>query len=405
MKVLLGHNFYRSSAPSGEDAVYRNEKRMLEEYGVEVVSYEVFNDHIDTTSLSLQAKLAWDTAWSRKSYEAINQLIKRAKPDVAHFHNTFPQISPSAYAACRDNEISVVQTLHNFRFICPGGLLLRDGHPCEDCVGTNLLPALRHRCYRGSLPATAALTWMLMRNRLRGTYHTLVDRYIALTKFAADRLIAGGLPSERMSIKPNFTPDVSEPGLGDGDYAVFVGRLSEEKGLRTLVAAWQSLPDVPLKIIGNGPLRDELAEYASRKNLSIEFLGSCDRATVLRIVGRAKFQVIPSEWYEGFPMVVLEAYACGTPVVSSRIGSLQEIVREGETGVTFKAGDSADLILTVRRLLSVPADLPRLRHGARSEYVTRYTSTRNFAHLMEIYRQTLDDSPNIRSKEPAVPKI
>ena len=252
--------FYRSSAPSGEDAAFRNEKALLEDKGVDVVAYEMFNDKIDASSFAHRARLALNTSWSNSTYDSVGHLIKQKKPDIAHFHNTFPQISPSAYAACRDNDVPVVQTLDNFRFICPGGLLLRDGRPCEDCVGSNLLPAMRHRCYRESLPATGALVWMLVRNRWHGTYTTLVNRYIALTEFAAGRLIAGGLPRDRMSVKPNFAPSGSKPGPGDGGYVVYVGRLSAEKGLHTLISAWKLLPQIPLKILGDGPLRQELID-------------------------------------------------------------------------------------------------------------------------------------------------
>ena len=323
----MAHNYYRSSAPSGEDQVFQNELTLLRKHGIDVIPFERFNDNIEHFSLFKRMRLASDTAWSPSTYRDLSQVIRERHPDIAHFHNTFPQISPSAYAACRDSGVPVVQTLHNFRFICPGGLLLRDGRPCEDCVGTNLLPALRHRCYRGSLPATGALVWMLMRNRWHGTYQTLVNRYIALTKFAASRLIAGGLPKDRISIKPNFAPGVSAPGPGDGRYAVYVGRLSAEKGLRTLISAWKLIPEIPLKILGDGPLREELVDLSLKNNLPIKFLGFCDRPTIIDTVGHAAFQVVPSEWYEGFPMVILEAYACGTPVVCSRIGSLDEIVR------------------------------------------------------------------------------
>ena len=392
MKVLLAHNFYRSSAPSGEDSVFRNERALLLDNGVEVVTYEMFNDSIDTSSLAKRTRLALNTAWSNETYKAVKQLIEQTKPDIAHFHNTFPQISPSAYAACCDSGVPVVQTLHNYRLICANALLLRDGRPCEDCVGNTLLPALRHRCYRDSLWATGALVWMLTRNRQRRTYQTMVDRYIALTEFAANRLIAGGLPKDRVCTKPNFMPGVTEAGLGDGGYAVYVGRLSPEKGLRTLLAAWRWITDIPLKIVGDGLLRDELIDLSRKNNLLVEFLGFCDRSTIIDIVGRAALQIVPSECYEGFPMVILESYACGTPVVSSRIGSLSEIVRDGETGLKFEAGNAADLARTVNRLLDEPARLAIMRKKSREEFLAKYTSDRNFHLLMNIYEDTLNGS-------------
>lgn len=394
VKVLIIHNFYRSSAPSGEDSVFQNEKTLLSGKGVDVVTYEMFNDKIDTSSFAHRARLALNTAWSNDTYQAVEHLIKQTKPDIAHFHNTFPQISPSAYAACRNNGVPVVQTLHNFRLICPGGLLLRDGRPCEDCVGTNLLPALRYRCYRGSLPATGALVWMLLRNRWHGTYTTLVNRYIALTEFAASRLIAGGLPKDHISIKPNFTPGVPAAGPGDGGYAVYVGRLSAEKGVRTLISAWKRLPEVPLKILGDGPLRQELERLVAIQKLPVEFLGFCDRTTIVNVVGRAAIQIIPSEWYETFGLAVIEAYACGTPVVVSRIGSLDEIVREGETGVKFEAGDADALARTVRQLLGDPTQLFAMRKKARAAFLANYTPERNFQLLMDIYHRTLAGHPS-----------
>lgn len=391
MKVLLAHNYYRSSAPSGEDAVFRNERALLEKKGIEVILFERFNDDIDDSTLSRRLGVAMDCAWSRATYEEISALIRKVRPDIAHFHNTFPLISPSAYAACQASGVPVVQTLHNYRLICAGALLQRDGHTCEDCVGTTLLPALRHRCYRGSLSATGAVVWMLARNRWRGTYKTLVNRYIALTKFAAGRLIAGGLPRERMTVKPNFLPDVPVPGTGGGGYAVYVGRLSEEKGVRTLLAAWKWVTGLPLKILGDGPLRQELARLAEQENLPVEFLGFCGREEILQLVGRAELQILPAEWYEGFPMVVLEAYACGTPLVASRIGSVDEIIEEGETGVKFEPGNALDLAEKVNLLWAKQSRLTSLRHKARQLFDENYTADKNYSELMAIYHRAIDD--------------
>ena len=263
MRILLAHNFYRTSAPSGEDVVFRNEHDLLERHGIEVIPYVVHNDNLDDRGLLRKIRIAAKTVWSGQSSESLRKLIASSRPDLVHFHNTFPQISPSAYAACRRAGVPVVQTLHNYRLICPGALLLRDGVPCESCVGSTLLHAVRHRCYRGSLPATATLAAMLAVNRRLGSYTDNVDRYIALTEFAASRLRAGGLPGERISVKPNFLPDDPQPGRGGGGYAVFVGRLSSEKGLHTLLRAWRHLPNLPLKILGDGPLRSQLEQQVA----------------------------------------------------------------------------------------------------------------------------------------------
>ena len=391
MKVLLAHDYYRSAAPSGEDAVFRNERALLEDHGIEVVVYERFNDDIDDSTVAARVRLALDAAWSRRTYEELSAIIRDRRPQLAHFHNTFPVISPSAYAACQDNGVAVVQTLHNYRLICPGALLVRDGHPCEDCVGTSLRPALRHRCYRGSLSATGAVVWMLARNRGRGVYRTLVNRYIAMTGFAARKLVAGGLPSSRIQVKPNFLAKAPEPGTGEGQYAIYVGRLSDEKGIRTLVAAWEHVKGLHLKIAGDGPLRRELEDHSRRKALPIQFLGFVPQAQVLDLVGRAEMQIVPSECYEGFPMAVLEAYACGTPVVASRIGSLEEIVLDGQSGVTFQAANPSDLAQKVAALHTDPPRLRTMRVASRALFDEKYTADRNYALLMDIYGGALQD--------------
>jgi glycosyltransferase involved in cell wall biosynthesis len=389
MKVLLGHDYYRSTAPSGEDAVFRNERALLEANGVEVIPFERFNDDIDDSTLASRTRLALNTAWSRQTYADVAAMVRQTAPTVAHFHNTFPLISPSAYAACRNHGVPVVQTLHNYRLLCAGGSLMRDGRPCEDCVGTSLLPALRHRCYRGSFPATAAVVWMLARNRAHGTYND-VDRYIALTAFAAGKLIAGGLPRERIEIKPNFLPDPPDVGHGGGNYAVFVGRLSEEKGVRTLLQAWRQIRGFALKVLGDGPLRNQLEEQARRESLEVEFRGHCPREEILRLVRDAELQIVPSECYEGFPMVVLEAYACGTPIVASRIGSLDEIVTE-RTGVKFQPGDPDALAATVDKLRSDPPRLQAMRAHVRAAYEEKYTAEQNFLALRAIYAHAIRD--------------
>jgi glycosyltransferase involved in cell wall biosynthesis len=391
MRILLAHNAYRSGAPSGEDIVFRNERLLLESQGHEVISYERYNDDIDESGLSKKINLALSGAWSRESYADISRKIGEFRPDIAHFHNTFPLISPSAYGACQDHGVPVVQTLHNYRLICPGALLQRNGKPCEDCVGTSLLPALIHRCYRNSLPATGALVWMLTRNRWNKTYHTLVNRYIALTEFSAGRLVAGGLPRDRMTVKPNFISSPPAQGDGSGDYAAYIGRLSSEKGVHTLLRAWRHVGDVPLKVAGSGDLQDDLAKYALGNKLPVEFLGLKSREEVLDIIHHAKFIVIPSEWYEGFPMVVLEAYACGTPVVASRIGSLAEIVKDGHTGLTFEPGNDTDLSDKIRFLLRNPDVLVEYRRNARALFDAEFNAERNYRILMRIYHAAIGD--------------
>lgn len=387
--VLLAHTFYRSSAPSGEDVVFRNERDILEAHGIKVIPFVRYNDDIDDSGITKRVHVALSTTWSRDSFKALSRTIRREQPHVAHFHNTFPQISPSGYAACKRCGIPVIQTLHNFRLICPGASLQRNGRPCEDCVGTNLLPALRHRCYRGSLAATGAVTLMLTLNRFGGSYHHNVDRYIALTEFAASRLRAGGLPADKILVKPNSLPNPPCAGKGEGGYAVYVGRLSVEKGVLTMLNAWRRLSPLPLKILGDGPLYGELRAVIEAEKLPVELLGHRPRSEVLDIVGRAVVQIVPSECYEGFPMVILEAYACGTPVVASRIGSLEEIVEDNVTGTRFSAGDVDNLTEAVLRITRDCEKLSQIRKSVRQTFDRLYNPERNFEQLVAIYDSVL----------------
>jgi glycosyltransferase involved in cell wall biosynthesis len=390
MKVLLVHNFYRSSAPSGEDAVYRTERTLLEQSGIQVVPFERYNDDIDDSTLGKRVGLALAGAWSRRSYQELAELIRHTRPDVAHFHNTFPLITPSGYAACQEAGVPVVQTLHNFRLICPQAMLLRNNRPCELCLKGSLVHALRHSCYRDSLAATLAQVWTQLYNRRRGTYRRQVNSYIALTRFAAERFIDAGFPSRKMSVLANTLAEPPLAGPGDGGYALYVGRLAPEKGVRVLLEAWQGLK-LPLKIAGDGPLRAELAELAQRQGLPVEFLGYLNKDEVTRCIQRALFQVVPSQCYEGFPVVVLEAMACGTPVVASRIGSLCEVVLDGITGVKFNPGEANDLAAVVKELQRDPVRLAALRQRARGYFVANFGPAEHVTRLRDIYTTVMHE--------------
>ena len=389
MKVLLAHNFYRSSAPSGEDSAYCNERQLLERHFT-VIPYERFNDDIDESTLVRLIKLALAGAWSRRTYDELSALIKSDRPDVAHFHNTFPLITPSAYAACRDAGVPVVQTLHNFRMVCPQAMLLRNGRPCELCLNGNFLPALGYRCYRDSFVATLAQVYTQTYNRYRGTYRHLVNRLISLTGFASKKFVKAGFSTSSITVVPNTLIDPPLAGSGDGGYALFVGRLSAEKGLRLLLEAWRGI-NIPLKIVGDGPLRSELEAIVRTRALKAEFTGHLDRENVMGIVQRAMLQVVPSECYEGFPMVLLEAMACGTPVVASRIGSLDEIVLDGMTGIKFSPGNACELAVAVEGLVSEPERLASMRISVRDHFERKYAPSGHVTQLSEIYRDVIHE--------------
>ena len=387
MKILVIHNAYQQGG--GEDVVAAGERALLRAYGHEVISYCRSNDELKGISRTSTLVMAAETVWSFSGHAALQEIVKRERPEVAHFHNTFPLISPSAYYACGEAGVPVVQTLHNYRLICPGATLLRDGQVCKECLGRVVpWPGVLHGCYRGSRSATFATAAMLTTHRLMSTWRHKVNRYIALTEFARVKFIEGGLPPERIAVKPNFVDCSATSEVKPRDYALFVGRLSADKGPLLLPEAWQRLQtDIPLRIAGDGPLRQLLRAALQQHALAfnVKEMGQCSAEEVHALMEGARFLLMPSIWYECFPMTVLEAYHCGVPVIASRIGSLAEIVHDGITGLHFTPGDADDLAAKVEWAWSNPDAMEEMGRAAMREYEAKYTAERNHEALMRIY--------------------
>ncbi|MCC7209051.1 MAG: glycosyltransferase [Anaerolineae bacterium] len=382
MRIMMVHNHYKQ--PGGEDVVFAAERDMLRSQGNHVIEYRVHND---LTAREGKLQLAAETVWSPRSRRSIADLIDLTRPDVAHFHNTFMLISPSAYYACHARGIPVVQTLHNYRLICPAAILFRNGHICEDCVGKSLpyLAALRS-CYHGSLSQSAAVAGMLAFHRALHTWTHAIDHYITLTEFSRQKFIQGGLPADKLSVKPNFTHSDLGVGDRDGGYVLYAGRLTPEKGVETLIEAWRSLPDIPLKIAGDGPLRSMLTQRIQQYGLrNVEMLGHVSRAVTSELMRRAYCLVFPSVWYEVFGMTIVEAYSCGLPVIAAELGSVAEVVEHNRTGLHFAAGDAQGLAARVREAFGRPGDMQAMARHARAEYEMKYTAQVNYNQLMAIY--------------------
>lgn len=389
MKVALIHNHYRQ--PGGEDLVCEAEAALLRRAGHCVTLFTRDNKAIADERFTSRVRLSVNTIWARDTYKAVRELLAAERHDIAHFHNTFPLISPAAYYACRDAGVPVVQTLHNYRLLCPAATFYRDGHVCEDCIGHLPWQGVVHGCYRNSRRATLAVAGMLSFHRWRGTWLHGVNRYIALTEFARGKFIEGGLSPQRIVIKPNFLADDPGPRIGPGESALFLGRLSSEKGIATLVRSWARLSrGIPLVIAGDGPLRAELEkEVAGRGIAGVRFVGHLPREEVVLVLKRSRFLVLPSEWYEGFPLTILEALACAVPVIVPRLGAAAEIVENGRTGLHFVPGDADDLAAKVEWAWTHPDEMDEMGRAARVEYETKYTAERNYVLMMQIYEQAL----------------
>lgn len=389
MVILFVHNYYQQ--PGGEDAGVCQERDLLAAAGHRIIEYVRHSDEIVLNGPWGRVHLGSSAIWSQRTFHELSSLLHREKPDIAHCHNIVPFISPSAYYACGKAAVPVVQTLHNYRLLCPAGSLYRQGRICEECMEHTLLRSLRHRCYKDSMTATGTVALMVASHRWLGTWNAKVDCFIARTEFAKRKFVQGGLPADKILVKPCFVdPD---PGSRNdfGDTTLFVGRLSAEKGLRTLLEAWKLLEGrIPLRIIGDGPLRAEVkACETGNDGPGITFLGQLQSAAVFKEMKRARFLVFPSEWYEGLPLVIVEAFACGVPVLASRIGSMIELVEHGRCGLLFTPGDPKDLAASAKWAWDHPEEVQTMGRNARAEYEAKYTGKRNLQMLTEIHEQVL----------------
>jgi glycosyltransferase involved in cell wall biosynthesis len=379
MRVLLAHDYYQLQG--GEDLSFEAEAALLEGSGHDVVRYSVHNDGIEDRS---RAALALRSIWNGRVAAELRELVIDRRIEVAHFHNTFPLLSPAAFYAARRAGAAVVETVQNYRLLCANALLFRNGHVCEECVGKRApWRGVLHRCYRDSRVASAAVATMIGVHSALRTWDRAVDVYVTPSDFTARKLAALGMSRAEIRHKVNFVHPDPGRGAGAGRFAVFVGRFSPEKGLGVLLEAWRELGGaIPLKVVGSGPLT---AMVEAEPVPGVEVLGRRSAAEVLRIIGDASVLVAPSIWYEGLPRVVIEAFARGTPVVASRIGALAEAVEDGVTGVLFNPGDAGELARAVRTLLAEPERLTAMRVRARAAFEASYTAERNLAQLLGIY--------------------
>ncbi len=388
LPVLVVHNAYQQ--PGGEDAVVESEIDLLRERGHAVAVYRRSNDEIAAMPA---ASLALQTLWSRRSAGEVAALVQRHRPAIIHVHNSFPLISPAVYWAAARAEVPVVQTLHNFRLVCPQAMFWRDNQPCQDCLGHPPWRAVRHACYRGSHVQSAAVALLLQGHRWLGSWQHKVSRYIAANDFCRDRFIAGGLPAERIDIKPHFVPTPAAATLaGQRQGFVFVGRLSPEKGLATLlqaaVLAGQAGQPCPLRVVGDGPERWRLADL-SQLPAGLQPLGALPRSQAMAEMAGALALVVPSIVPESFGLVVAEAFACGTPVICSRVGALPSLVEDGQTGWLFEPGDSGALAQRLRWAMAHPQALRAAGARAQAYHAIHLTAQCNYRQLQAIYARAI----------------
>lgn len=385
MQILTVHNRYQICG--GEDQSRESEDAVLRSRGHVVAEYCRENDAIPKL-FARQMAYGLRAIWSNSDYCALRRVLRERRPDICDIHNFFPLISPAVYYAARAEGVPVVQTLHNYRLLCPNGLFFREHKPCERCLGKPFAwPGVIGGCYRESWPASAAVATMVGIHRGMGTWDKMVDVYVALTEFARQKFIAGGLPAEKIVVKPNFVVDPGV-GAGEGDYALYVGRISAEKGVRVMLEAWRKVSSIALKIVGDGPLAEGLkSEYEGLAG--VEWLGLRPLSEVYRLLAGARMLVFPSECYEGLPRTPIEAFAVGTPVVASNLGAMSTVLKHRSTGLHFNAGSVDDLAAKLDWAWSHELEWAAMRRAARAEYELKYTAERNYEMMINIYERAL----------------
>ncbi|MDA8110376.1 MAG: glycosyltransferase family 4 protein [Betaproteobacteria bacterium] len=377
-RVLVVHNRYQSEG--GEDAVVADEAALLRDRGHAVHLY--VRDNRELRNMSALDAFT-QAVWARRTAADLKRIVGAFRPDVVHLHNTFALVSSSAQWTAAAAGIPVVQTLHNFRLLCVQAMFLHAGRLCEDCLGRVPWRGVLRRCYHDSARQSAALAAMLGVHRALGTYRNKVTRYIALTEFCRRKFIAGGLPAAKIVVKPNFVdadPPPDEPRSG----ALFVGRLAPEKGLGTLLAALDELPGFTLEVIGDGPERARVAAHPR-----VRLLGWRSPQEVRERMARAAYLVMPSVWYENFPRTLVEAFACGLPVIASRLGALLELVDHGFTGLLAEPGSARELARQIRWAETFPEKMRRMGEHARAIYEVEFTPRVNYERLVAIYADAI----------------
>lgn len=384
--ILVVHNRYRQFG--GEDTMFDAETALLEAHGHRVERFVADNHKIRESPTVVEAiGLAARTVWSPRAARLLRDRVRAVRPDVVHVHNFFPLLSPAIYSACRQQGATVIQTLHNYRLVCPSANLYRDGHPCEDCLGRKVAwPSIVHSCYRDSAAASSAVAAMLALHRVRRTWSNDVDMYIAVSDFLRGKLVEGLIPPELIVTKPNFVQPDPAPASDPTGPFLFVGRLAEDKGIETLIHAWEQLPPtIRLRIVGDGPL-GPAARAAAARLPNVEAVGHVPHEAIFDQLHTARALVFPSRWYEGAPVTIMEAFAAGLPVIASKIGAMDGMVIDDVNGFLFQPADAGSLAERVRWLAEHEDDRLRLGAGALATYRERYEPEANYTRLIEVYR-------------------
>jgi len=385
MKVLIIHNHYLEKG--GEDEAVSAEISLLKEHGQEVILYEKSNENI--SKLPFLKKFFFilnELNFSKAVYNEIKGIAKKEKPDIAHIHNIFICISPSVYLALKKENVPIVQTLHNYRFFCLRGTFFKNGKICEKCKNRQFINAIVGKCWRGSLLLSLLLVKVLVKGP---SFFRDIDSFITLSNFSKNKFIELGLEGKRIYLKPNLLITARQAEVHDLNYALFIGRLVDYKGIETLMGAFKTSSSFSLKIVGDGPLRKKVDEFCSlRKN--VEWLGTLGKDSIFELIRNSSFIIFPSQCYENMPMVIIESFAFSKPVVASNLGAVREFVIDEVNGILFEAGNAEDLAAKISYLFSHQKEREELGKNANKFYKEKFDKENNYRTLMNIYTETIN---------------
>ena len=388
MKILQVHNYYQYVG--GEDTVLKNEHELLISKNHTVLQYLKNNSEIDDYSLIQKGKLFFDTSYSQKSYREIFELLKAEKPDVVHVHNTLPLVTPAVYYACNDAEIPVVLTLHNYRLLCSNAYFFRAGKVCEECLGKSLYHSVQYGCYRNSKFQTFALARSIEKNKKWGTWQNIIDKYIALSEFSQNKFMEGGLPKEKLIVKPNFIS--IDPGFdyNTQNHFLFAGRLDVTKGIEVILELDNKVnQSTQILIAGEGPLKDKVISIFHKN-----YLGQLNHAELIKQIKGGIALIFPSQLYENMPLVIIESFSCGKPVIGSNLGAMAELIEDSKTGLLFEPGNAEDLAAKINWANEHREEMKQMGINARKEYEEKYIAEKNYKMLMSIYQQAIENRKN-----------
>lgn len=395
MKILAIHNFHRKGSASGDDQVFKSETALLESHGNQVIRYTVSNDEFDNAGIIGKLSATFGMLWSFKNYRAVEIIIKKEKPDIVHIHTFFPLLSPSILYAAKKSDVKVVATLHDTRFVCPCSTSLRGTELCNECGDGKYFRMCKYGCFKNSRLQSFIVAGIFTYHRKRRSFYKQIDQYICLNENQIRLLTNIGFDKDKITKKYNFVPDAEadlKPMKIEGlpnRYVVFYGRIGEEKGIRILMQIWDNLPNIPLVVMGGGPLEEEFKQWAEEHD-NVYFLGYTQHDKCLSIVKAGEFVVFPSIWYEGCSMVEIETESLGKGLVATDLGFSVEAIKNGINGFKIKLGDVEGFKKCITELWSKPELIYEIGRNARCDYEQKYKPEDNYEQLMDIYKKTME---------------